>query len=240
MSIEHHFVSCYFYDQVENPVRKELKNQFVARYAWVTLLEKNGEPGFVDYKMINQYLSLIDKNSLKSLTVLDCDLILEDFFRAAVISKIYDGYDLIHGFDESYELVDGIIDYNEMVRGVTFNKCGHTGYCWTFSKKFLQSIKYKFPENFLFGGFDFILGCNFIRLKNDDFFDQLFGNSDTRKQMIGEFIEQTKNIKAVTWLEHAIIHNYHGSKVNRLTNFKLYSDPNYPLRKIMEHRDKWE
>ncbi len=221
--MKHRYVACYFYDQEENPIRKKLKDEFVERYPWVTLLESRGKPGFVDYQLINQYLQTVDKDSLESLSIIDADVILEDNFRALIEKAIEENYDVIHGCNESWEALDGKVLSFSKVPSMTRDAQGHTGYCWTFSKRFLEVIGYTFPTGFVLGGFDYLLALIFIKEYPKSMLEQILG--PVYKDLLSEFfgLSRQKILKSTT-LEHKIIHNFHGSKLNRQTDFSKYQD----------------
>ncbi len=242
--MSHHYVSTYFYHTTENPIRKKLKDEFMERYPWVTLLELHGEPGFVDYLLINAYIRQIQKSSknIDSLTIIDCDIILQDNFKLLVEKSIEDGFDVVHGFSEAFEALDNKIIPNSKVPAISHSKSGHSGFVWTFSRKFLSIINYEFPDKFSVGGADYIFACIFIKRYNSkEMYKYLLGNAF--EPLMGKFYDQIKNAEvSVTTLNHTVIHNYHGSKLNRLTDFRKYFDiliDESIVPKLMQQRDQY-
>lgn len=242
--MENHFVTTYFYYTNENPLRKKFKDEFMTKYPWIHLLEANGIPGFIDYRLINQWLKTIDKTNLKSITVLDSDLILQDNFRELVDEALDSGFDVIHGADQTQEMLDGQLVERSTAPAMTKFKTGFTGFIWSFSKRFLELIDYRFPDQFLLGGLDFFFALLFIKQYPESIFKKYLEPESVYNKMYFDFFDQTTCLNAVrtTTLCHKVIHNFHGSRENRLTDFSKYReiirDPSL-IPDLMAQRDQY-
>lgn len=225
----HYFVSCYFYDKVENLTRKKLKNEFMERYPWVTLLINDTSFKFIDYKMINEFIK--HKTDIETLTLIDSDLILPDNFRETVTSS---NYDITHNCGTLIEMFNG----NELYRigGIRKDREGFSGCSFTWSKKFLESIDYKFPENFHLGGFDYLMAKICIQKKEKTYFKKLLGNNFYCENL-EDFYDGVVDLNAGT-NDLTIVHNYHGPRSERLTNWKYYQEY-LNHEEFIEHRNKF-
>ncbi|KAH9247048.1 hypothetical protein BASA81_015400 [Batrachochytrium salamandrivorans] len=113
---------CTYFNKHKRPLRTKLTQEFCDRYPWVTLLQAtygsdpfdiqsdnsvhyrlNDEKGFIDYLLINHFLKTYGCHNL---VIVDSDLVLEDDFRSKM-EKALETNDFVHGFDKSYELIDG-------------------------------------------------------------------------------------------------------------------------------------
>ena len=223
--MNHVFVTC-FWNSTNDPyihIRQKLCQEFVDRYPNVVLLQNGNliksnncvnfnvkQEGFIDYIMINSFIKTI--KNLKSLTLIDSDLILSsDFFK--LIEKCHDKFniDFPHfvTFRSSSELIDNKVRqgpsskiYNIM-NDISPN--GHTGFVLSFNKKFIDN--YKFPETFIHGGFDYFL-VNAVLGK-------------CMKQFIVKFKAVPKCV--YEYIESDVLHQYHGPGELRKTNWNLYS-----------------
>ncbi|KAH9253525.1 hypothetical protein BASA81_008572 [Batrachochytrium salamandrivorans] len=168
------------------------------------------EVGFIDYMLINQFLS---QCQVQNLVIIDSDLILESGFRIKMENALKSN-DVVHGFDKNYELIDDQVS-NVLVQSYYINGVGHCGYVYGFSARFLESIGNQFPDYFLIGGFDWVLaniitGKNMVPFSKFMFYDRLL-----------EFADRVKGLK-YTYLDHTVLHCYHGPRYKRLTPFKVY------------------
>lgn len=83
---------CTYFNYHEDPIRRQLTQEFCDRYPWVTLLQASFKPqpdirsdntvvfpetqeGFLIFKLINRYLR---ENQVENLVLIDSDVILED------------------------------------------------------------------------------------------------------------------------------------------------------------------
>lgn len=236
----HYYISCYFYDQEEHPMRLKLKEEFRERYPWVTILERKGRPGFQDYSMINDFLEYEDKSNIESITLIDSDLFLQDNFRTLVEAEIEKGHDIIHGSNVACEY-NGGKKFDEM-NSMTPETQGYSGFIWTFSKKFLERINYTFPDGFTAGGLDYLFALLFIKQREESTFIDLLG-INAYGYMFCQFFNKTKGMKAIT-LNHSVIHCWHGPRSQRLTEFKFYnyicqdSPSGQLINFIMNNREK--
>ncbi|KAH9256654.1 hypothetical protein BASA81_005158 [Batrachochytrium salamandrivorans] len=219
---------CTYFNYYNNPLRAKLTQEFCDRYPWVTLLQATygeeydirsdncvryklaDEKGFIDYLLINHFLKT---HRMANLVILDSDLVLEDDFRAKMEEALLIN-DIVHGFNESYELVDGQMS-NVLVPSYYINGVGHTGYVYGFSARFLERIDNKFMSQFLIGGFDYVLARIVTGKSLEPFSKFVF------YQQLLDFAARIKGLKH-TYLEHTVLHCYHGPKYKRLTPFKAY------------------
>lgn len=165
--------------------------------------------GFIDYVLINQYLSEFKPESL---TYIDNDLILcEDYFKNLKIEN--DVPRIMHGFSFCNEHSDRKRTVPSVVMNCVDNNkfFGHSGYCWTFNQKMLQLMDYKFPEFFLIGGFDYFLASC---IKSN--FKKLFDHPE----LIGWY----NTFHQAKWSYYPVViyHLYHGPQADRLTPFDHY------------------
>lgn len=214
---------CTYWNHQNDPLRKQLTQEFCDRYPWITLLQVGNDiisdntviysdisDGFVDYTLINKYLS---NNTVYNLVIIDADLILQDNFRQLMSDKLVD-FEFVHGFNYTFELKDGKESY--FAPSFYSKKSGHTGFIQGYSNSFLQKIEYKFMTNFLIGGFDYVLAC----VLTDKSLD--WCSSFTFYQHLVEFANKIKG-STYTNLDHLVVHCYHGDQSSRLTPFKLYN-----------------
>jgi len=212
----HYFLSFYFHSGKENPLRKQLKDEFMIRYPWITLVQGRGI-GFIDYKLLNQFLSKINKNSLESITIIDSDLYLPDNFRDTVEENIKN-YHILHNCKELIETRNGVELYR--MRAMTYLTQGFTGSSWSFSKKFLEAINYSFPEEFTVGGLDYIFGLMFIRNYSLKYIVNVLGGN---KKMIEKFyLASEPFFISFKNTGLTIKHEWHGERKDRLLPLEDY------------------
>ena len=82
---------------------------------------------------------------------------------------------------------------------------GHTGFVLSFNKQFLE--KYTFNESFMYGGYDYFLTCAIMG------------------ECMSQFIDEYKKVPKILYdyIDSDVIHNYHGSKLERKTQWDKYS-----------------
>lgn len=229
----HYFISCYWFDKIENDTRRTLKDDFVKRFQWVTLLERKDSVGFVDYHMINQFLKTINKETLESITLIDCDVILPYNFKD-LVEESMKKYDVSHNCKIMYEMNDNQVLYS--IDSISYYSGGHTGLSWSFSKTFLEAINYTFPESWLYGSLDYFFGNLFIRRKPEQFFkDQLGAAYD---KMFKDFYEQTKDFVGTTLNCEIITFWHNNDRFKRIIPLKLYENlTDDKLKEIMKQRN---
>lgn len=223
----HYFLACYWGN---DPLRRSLCQDFCNRYPIVHLLQRDNqirsvnttvyevtnddlsEGTFIDYKMINRWLKVMSKGKrkIRSLTLLDTDLLLDPNIFKSIIEKheaYKDKNPYFLSYKKGYELVDGRLYegpnsmiYNR-IRGI---EGGHTGFMLSFNNHFLDA--YNFSEKFIYGGYDFFLTCAILGKCMNQFKDEFF----------------KVPISDNHYIDTNIIHNYHGSKLDRMTPWDRY------------------
>lgn len=208
------FVGTYF-NYFDDTKRKNNTLEFCDRYPWVLLLQgsykdsdilnvkntivyKTGKIGFIDYHLINRWLK--DSGYIGPLIIIDTDLILQYNFRELMLDKLK-SYDFVSGWRECFDLQNGEIvgrSLNMYLKG-----SGHCGYIYGFSSNLLKKIG-KFDENFLIGGFDWILANKILGIECG------FKSMDVYKGI------------SYCVLDCVIINNVHRNGL--LTNFDLYKN----------------
>lgn len=236
----HYFISTYFYDKEECPMRKQLKDDFVKRYPWVIILEQSGSSSFVDYILINKFLKTIDKEKCDSITLIDCDVLLPYNFKSLVEESMKKN-DVSHNCKRMHEINKNEILYS--IDSASFSSQGFTGLSWSFSGTFLGAINYTFPEDFKFGGLDFLFSSLYIRRKPEEFFKEQLGKK-TYKKMFESFHRRTKNFIGTT-LDTELITFWHGDRHCRIIPLQYYRDlTDDLLKEIMKRRNaswsKWD
>lgn len=222
----HHFI-CTYFNGHNYSIRRRLTQEFCDRYPNIHLIQvaygdqpfeiesKNTTririqkfEGFVIWKLVNEYLRA--NPDVKSLTLVDSDLILEPLFFVKV-GELQDSNitepTVIHGFRDSYELIKGQLHKGPRSMVANGNGKGHTGFILSFNKAFLNS--YKFPESFVLGGFDYYLITCLVN----------------KKCIISQLEHLPLPCGKLIHLETDIIHCCHGKKTDRLTPWKLYPNP---------------
>ena len=232
---------CTYFNINNNPLRKKLTQEFCDRYPWVILLQAcygevcdirssncvryklTAEKGFLIYMMINDFLK---KNRVCNLVLIDSDLILENNFRDKMEAAL-ETSDFVHGFDKSYELIDGALT-GEVIPSYYLNLVGggHTGYIYGYSQRFLEKINHTFLDCFLLGGFDYVLARILTGKSLDPFKKFIFFKH------ILEFAEKIRGCDYAV-LVHRAIHCYHGPRHLRLAPFHIYANTLYmPCYKV--------
>lgn len=215
--LRHFYVSCYFYDTVENPLRKKLKDEFQERYPWCLVLEKHGKPGFVDYDILNEFISKINLDTLGSITLIDSDLVLPDDFRQKIEDHIA-RYDVLHNVKELVEIKDGVELYR--MGAMTFFKQGFTGGSWSWSGDFIRSIK-KFPS-FKIGGFDFIMGLMFYKKYPRYHLEHILGGD---RGLLRDFYNSAlKYVDSFSCVNNTVYHMWHGDRHRRILDLSVYKE----------------
>ncbi len=204
-----HYISCHFGN---NPHRALLTEEFSKRYPWVTIL-RNDKTYFCDYELINEYIRKNRKN-IDTLVLIDGDLILEEDFRQK-INIPQDYPTVLQGYKISREVHKNKI-FGQVVNSYMYdNKQGHSGYIWIYNRKALSIIQ-QFPEFFIYGGFDWILA---LCLTDQD--PTMWLGSKSYKEEITEFKKKVKHFR-VGYVDTKVLHNFHGSKLERKTPWELY------------------
>lgn len=181
--------------------------------------------GFIDYVLINKFLNQVRPYAF---TYIDNDLILPDnYFKNLKIDN--DTPRIMHGFSVCYEHSDKrrvapSIIMNCVEIGKFF---GHSGYSWTFNKKMLELIDYKFPEVFLLGGFDYFL-ANCVKNK----YIELIDRSQENDFYLLEWYHLKFHCAKWSYYPVAIEHIYHGPHLQRLTPFNDYNGAEEFIKKI--------
>ena len=171
----HLYISVYF-NPLNDPLRKKLTQEFMNRYPWIILLQGtyNGildiecdktvrynldnEKGMIIFLMVNNFFERISKSNIESFTLIDSDLILQDNFRELQQAAIKN-VDVLHGFDKSFEKLESGDIHPVCVHSYLVNeKCGHTGYLWSFNDTFLQKINYSSTSIFT-NEYNFVVSC---------------------------------------------------------------------------------
>lgn len=219
----HYFVSCYFND-------KKGAQEFFDKYQNVVCLEayekapvivcekhftmKVDGIGFHTNKLVNAFIAK-HFDSLESITIIDCDLLLTNHFFKSMTLKL-NGYKepvFIQGFSTSNDLVPGCVCAvnNGMVYNNYLKREGgnvHTGYILAFNRAFLSKIDFHLPEYLVLGGFDWVLMlCIF---KRRDELAKLIDNIDITCQLL-DFYDAIHGC-AIDHVQGHIYHKAHGSK----------------------------
>lgn len=241
-----YFISIYF-NPFNYKSRYRLTKEFCQRYPWIHLVEgyydepeinhsnttllKKKFKGFLKEELINDFISM-NRDNIRSLTIIDSDLLLFDNFREKVIEKINDTENepyFIQSFSECEDIRIGSLVPDRQLSCVKYNKDkgvfgGHTGYIHTFNKKALDIIV-EFPEFMVLGGFDTILLYSLMKQR-----DRLLNliNNKTFKEILNYFYETIKLIKC-DYVSGKIYHYFHGFRADRYKNmFKKYGElPEY-------------
>jgi len=215
----HYYVSPYFYNTNENEIRKKLKIEFTQRYSWITILENNTTDYFVDYELVNNFLKTIDKTTFESITMIDTDLILHNDFRKNIEENIKT-FHITHNCKQLLEVKEDKKLY--AMPSMTKTAEGFSGASWSFSKEFLETINYELPDKLYAGGCDYLLGKLFIQKRPEQFFTNLLGDSFYNKNF-KDFYNKTKRFHSSGKnLEIDLMHNFHGPRNQRLTDFNAY------------------
>ncbi len=241
-----YFVSVYF-NFCEYDIRTKLTKEFIERYPIVHLIEiafgnkpfvinhsnttqvRKKYPGFYTYQVINEFIR--SHNNIKSLTILDSDLLVNSDFFESICYKLCDYIDIpvaIHGFSyatnvyKDNKITD--IPIISMVKNYLENGIinGHTGYSWTFNDKFIELLGSDlFPECFIIGGFDYILALSLLSQYNK--LSNLINNQKI-KCIISTFYESIKSSE-IDYINLPIKHYYHGDPLIRYKGrWDMYKD----------------
>lgn len=227
-----------YWNQHNDPVRKSITEQMMTRYPWINVIQGYYEDSdellqgiaadykldsilkdkFVDYILINKYLSNIsfDFPNGFNLVVIDLDLILPDNFRTAMESAL-EVRDFVHGFEEC------IMSGEKVTKVPSFyvNGRGHSGYVQGFGHRYMKAINYKFMENFTAGGFDYI---NALIMNNKSI--DLYNKFTFYKELL-EFKDKLTGLSSAYLEGISVEHHYHGPANKRLTPFKVYNECNH-------------
>ena len=223
------FISTLFDSGINgiSTVRIDLCKAFCLRYPNVLLLTNINntgivnsvyipdvkDKGFIDYTIINKFLDDY-KYLCKFLVIIDSDLHLEsDFFQKMTKKMLVQESLIVQGFSKSNDLFRGrIMTEKSITSSIKNNGNGHTGYIWGFSRYFLYSIGHQFPSCFNLGGFDYFL-------VNPKLVCSMLPKG--MKRSLKDFRRQLR-IAKFDYLDHNILHEYHGPSKLRLTNFADY------------------
>jgi len=188
--------------------------------------------GFEIFPMVNLFIK--NHKSFRSITLIDTDLIMPDdyFFKISRAHNVYKNVPLaIQGYSTFTDtLCEGIIQgciYN-YVKNVKYG--GHTGLIWSFSKSFIDKIG-KFPEEFIYGGFDYVLYLCLVRRL--DILKDLIKN-DKYQKIILDFYKMIEGTK-INYLPAKVIHNYHGDTKKRINQWDYYTRD---TDEVLEHLTK--
>jgi hypothetical protein len=210
----HYFVTCFW---GSDPLRIKLCQEFCNRYPQVHLLQNgnfiksksttiyNLKEGFQDYRMINEFLK---GKEVKSLTLIDSDLILKEDFFIKFIEKhdnFKENVPYFLTYRQNYQLNEKIVS-TCCSKIYSFKNCGtegHTGYVLSFNKFFLDN--YKFNEKFIYGGYDYFLVCSILGKCMEQF------QNEYKK------VPKTK----YDYVKTDVIHNFHG--ISTPTPWSKYS-----------------
>lgn len=218
---------CTYFNYYQDSVRMKLCQEFCDRYPWVILLQasytdkfdilskndvkfKVNKAGFINFSLINAFLKIYTINNL---VVIDADLILVSNFRLLMESSL-NSYDFVHGFSEARNVMENG-SMGNIVNSFYKNNEGHCGFIYGYSNRFLRKINYTFMEDFLNGGFDYVLACILSKKSLKPFEKFLFFDK------ILLFRDLIKNC-SYTNLSCQVIHCYHGLPYKRLCDYSLY------------------
>ena len=154
------------------------------------------------------------------MTLIDCDLIIDDDFFEKIIKRIDLHYEpcVIQGFEKMIHK-----DINpKRVYGLQYSsiynfknnipRLGQTGFILSFNRPFLELIDFTFPEIFILGSFDYFLYLCLTKRKKK------IMSLTTNEFMITEmmsFYEKVVSSNCDYLSHHKIEHEYHGPLKNR-------------------------
>ena len=236
----HYFISVY-YNHLKIPRTEQLCKEFVARYPWVTLIEvaygsddfciradnsiliRLAEfSGFINNYLINCFITA-NIHQITSLSIIDCDLELPDGFYKQIIQKVseHKGPTFIQGFSECSEkhispkvLSPSMISSAKYIKETgKFTYASHTGYCYTYNRKFIDLIG-KFPESLVLGSFDTFLHLSLAH--NWEEIKALMQNQSILEELL-TFYKAVKDV-VIDYLPVKVYHNEHGNKGLRYAN----------------------
>ena len=232
----HYFVSVYF-NYTNDPRREQLAKEFVERYPKVIILEvaygdtpyKINAPftikyryprfnGFLNNLLINDFARTRD--DIESLTVIDCDLILQPYFFETVklvVEAHGDKPTFIQPFSKAEELsLNPMVKVPPMVSSSRahhdhqpFTSLLHTGYIYTYNKAAIDLL-FPLPECFILGAYDTFL--HLALHHNKSAFDELMPKS-LKDEMIA-FYDKVQKLE-FDYMTGTVYHNAHGNKQRR-------------------------
>ncbi len=247
--MDHVFLTVYF-NPMKYESRKRLTTEFLQRYPWVKCIEvvygsnvseimdslvyrKPFFDGWATQWALNKYFKT--RPDIKSLTFIDSDLMLPDHFKEMVLGKLDGLWNLpcfIHGFDicDDSSAPGSNILYAPAKSG--YNGGTHTGYIYTFTRGFLDCINNTFPEDFVYGGFDYVLWC--ILTGNMCCLEKLLPNKSSNiYKEVSKLKDKLTDVQYCN-INCRVKHLWHGNKSNRMYNerFTMYNDGQSSLENI--------
>ena len=244
-----YFITIYF-NYFEFKRRYNLTKQFINRYPNVILIEisygcdkfkfkgenvlhyREEHSGWVTNKYINKFCE--DHKDANSITFIDADIILPNYFFENVINRMNGEKRCI--FIQPYHILNREYS-NEITRCKSVdNEKGHTGMIYTYSNKFINLIK--FPECLVLGGFDTLLFQ--ALLKEDRNFNGLCNIiDDSMRDELIIFYKLVYNLCTYDYIDQTIFSYYDGKNKRYNERFLLYKNINQDvIDKYMETRQE--
>lgn len=259
------FISVY-YNYNEYKSKQKLCIEFISRYPNIHLIEvaynqkefvinhsnttqiRKYYPGFINNELINYYISK-NKEYINSLTIIDCDLDLEDNFFELIKLKVEETENeptIIQGFstcvDKNHKILNFEVVHSPLNSCIKqyknlniFDQSSHTGYIFTINRKALEII-YPLPTYLILGSFDYILCLCLTRQK------EILKNLINEQSITFELLNFYNKCELIIcdYIDSFVKHNYHGDKRKRYVNrFKLYESVNQKvINDYFESRDE--
>ena len=208
------FVTCFW---CTDPLRARYAQEFVNRHPNVTLLTNNDliktenkvvydfpDTGFIDYKMINEFIKGKDINTL---TLMDSDIIVEPTFFSKMIQKHKESKAGLITIDTSHQFYNGEI-FDKVESLIKNGRYGRTGYVLSFKKKVLEI---GLSDKFIHGGYDYLLTCSVINKQ-----DQAFKK--------GNLLKEFKKFQSLggDYINSTVFHQCHSIRDNQITPWHFY------------------